>query len=228
MTRAQAAQKWFYDSNHCIVQFSSGDQVLLSTKNLHLPGSKKLQQQWVGSFHIIHRVGNIAYTLDLRSQIQVMHLIFHISLLQPYSAGGATLVPTDSIVTAGAEEEYEGESILRHRWRGWAMEYLVHQHGYDEKEDSWIQGARYHPCSADSIIVLACSQDSLRLYIRWDLTCHWTLLALCYDIRLGTIAELYRTYKTVYIGFAIICFGVLCSQGGAPLGFSPCVSYHGF
>ena len=38
--------------------------------------------------------------------------------------------------------------------------------------------------------------------------------ALRYDIRLGTIAELYRTYATVYIGFTIVCFDVLCSQGG--------------
>ena len=43
-----------------------------------------------------------------------MHLTFHVSLLQTYSAGGATLGPPDPIVTAGAEEEYEVESILRH------------------------------------------------------------------------------------------------------------------
>ena len=64
-------------------------------------------------------------------------------------------------------------------------------------------------------IVPACSQAfRLRLYLRWDLTCHWTLSALCYDIRLGIIAELYRTYETVYMGFAITCFDALCSQSG--------------
>ena len=46
--------------------------------------------------------------------------------------------PPDSIVTAGAEEEYELESILRHCWQGQVMEYLVHLHGFDEAEDSWV------------------------------------------------------------------------------------------
>ena len=67
-----------------------------------------------------------------------MHPIFHVSLLQPYSAGGATLGPPDPIVNAGAKEEYEVESILRHRQRGLVMECLVHWHGYDEAKDSWV------------------------------------------------------------------------------------------
>ena len=61
-----------------------------------------------------------------------------ISLLQLYLAGGATLGPPDPIVTAGEEEEYKVKSILRHRWWGQVMEYLVHYHGYDETEDSWV------------------------------------------------------------------------------------------
>ena len=52
-----------------------------------------------------------------------MHPTFHISLLQLYSAGGATLGPPDPIVTAGEEEEYEVESILRHCRRGRVIEY---------------------------------------------------------------------------------------------------------
>ena len=77
--------------------------------------------------------------------------------------------------------------------------------------------ARSDPYLIDSTIASACSQDFLRLYIRWDLTCHWSLSALNYDIRLGTIAEVYRTYAIVYMGFAIVCFDVLCSQGGSLL-----------
>ena len=44
-----------------------------------------------------------------------MHpMTFHVSLLQPYSGGGATLGPLDPIVTTGKEEEYKVENILRH------------------------------------------------------------------------------------------------------------------
>ena len=74
--------------------------------------------------------------------------------------------------------------------------------------------AKSHPCSADFTIVPACLQASLRLYMTWDLTFKWTLSALHYDIRLGTITELYRTCATVNMGFAIVFFDVLCSQGG--------------
>ena len=46
---------------------------------------------------------------------------------------------SDPIVTAGEEEEYEVESILRHHWQwGRVMEYLVHWHGYDEAKDSQV------------------------------------------------------------------------------------------
>ena len=47
-----------------------------------------------------------------------MHPNFYIFLLQLYSVGGATLGPHDPIVSAGEEEEYKVESILRHCWRG--------------------------------------------------------------------------------------------------------------
>ena len=67
-----------------------------------------------------------------------MHLTFHVSLLQLYSAGGTTLDPLDPIVTAGEEEEYEVESILMHCQCWSVMEYLVHWHGYNKAEDSWV------------------------------------------------------------------------------------------
>ena len=46
--------------------------------------------------------------------------------------------PPDPFMTAGAEEEYEVESILRHQWQGRVMEYLVYWHSYNEAEDSWV------------------------------------------------------------------------------------------
>ena len=48
------------------------------------------------------------------------------------------LNPPDPIVTAGSEEECEVESILGNRWWGRVMENLVHWHGYDDTEDSWV------------------------------------------------------------------------------------------
>ena len=67
-----------------------------------------------------------------------MHPTFHISLLQLFSVGGATLGLPDSIVTSSEEEEHEVESILRHRQGGQKAECLVHWHGYNKAEDSWV------------------------------------------------------------------------------------------
>ena len=50
--------------------------------------------------------------------MQGVHLTFYVSILQPYSAGGATLGPPDPIAIAVLEEEYKVECILRHRQQG--------------------------------------------------------------------------------------------------------------
>ena len=63
------------------MQFDAGDKILLSTQNLHLLGSKKLQKWWLGLLCVVCRVINVAYTLDLDGKIQGVHLTFHISLL---------------------------------------------------------------------------------------------------------------------------------------------------
>ena len=46
--------------------------------------------------------------------------------------------PPDLIVTAGAEEEYEVESILRHRRWGQVIEYLLYWRSYNKAKDNWV------------------------------------------------------------------------------------------
>ena len=75
----------------------------------------------------------MAYILHIYGKIQGIHPTFYISLLQLYSARGATLGLLDSIVTASEEEENEVKSILRHRQGGCVIECLLHWCGYDEE-----------------------------------------------------------------------------------------------
>ena len=53
--------------------------MLLSSKTLHLAGTRKLRTRVVGPFRVMERVGKIAYRLDLRGRFKDIHNAFHIS-----------------------------------------------------------------------------------------------------------------------------------------------------
>ena len=53
--------------------------MLLSSKKLHLAGTRKLRSRFVGPFRVLERVGKIAYRLDLRRRFKDVHNVFHVS-----------------------------------------------------------------------------------------------------------------------------------------------------
>ena len=65
LKKAQEYQKRYFDAHHRQLEFEVGQKVLLSTKNLKLPGSRKLHPRWVGPFKVLQRVGAAAYKLEL-------------------------------------------------------------------------------------------------------------------------------------------------------------------
>ena len=56
-----------------------GEKVLLSSKTLHLAGTRKLWTRFVGPFRVLERVGKTAYRLDLRGRFKDVYNIFHVS-----------------------------------------------------------------------------------------------------------------------------------------------------
>ena len=56
-----------------------GEKVLLSSKTLHLAGTRKLWAKFLGSFWVLERVGKTAYRLDLRGRFRDVHNVFHVS-----------------------------------------------------------------------------------------------------------------------------------------------------
>ena len=52
--------------------------MLLSSKTLHLAGTRKLRARFVGPFRVVERIGKTAYRLDLRGRFKVVYNVFYI------------------------------------------------------------------------------------------------------------------------------------------------------
>jgi transposase InsO family protein len=74
-----------YNAKHIPKHYAMGDYVLLSAKNIKTNRpSKKLDHRFLGPFQIIGIVGKQAYKLVLLLLYKVIHLVFHVSLLELY------------------------------------------------------------------------------------------------------------------------------------------------
>ena len=56
--------------------------MLLSSKTLHLAGTRKLRARFVGPFRVMERIRKTAYRLDFRGMFKDVHNVFHISQLK--------------------------------------------------------------------------------------------------------------------------------------------------
>ena len=91
--------------------------MLLSSKTLHLAGTRKLGVRFVGPFKVIKRIGKTAYRLDLRGRFNDVHNVFHVSQLKRHIPGGSSTSPLEPIQVE-SEEDLEVEALLKHRSRG--------------------------------------------------------------------------------------------------------------
>ena len=91
-------------------------QVLLSTSYLRMPGDRKLAPRWMGSFHMLARVGMVAYCLELPSQYK-FHNVFHVSLLKGFNDSGADRAevnPAPIVLEPSGNQEFEVGYIIEH------------------------------------------------------------------------------------------------------------------
>ncbi|KAJ9528963.1 hypothetical protein QJQ45_000534 [Haematococcus lacustris] len=127
MEQAQQRQAYLANKGRRDVEFSPGQLVLLSTKNLRLkPGkAKKLLPGFIGPFKVLEHVGPVAVRLDLPPAMARMHPVFHVALLRPYTSEHPHLPPpVDWLDEAPL---YEVEKLLAHRGvrAGRARGYLI-------------------------------------------------------------------------------------------------------
>ena len=87
------------------------DQVLLSSKNLPLSGTKKFCSWFVGPFAVVALVGPVAVHLAPTGKLLGLHLVFHVSLLRRYEPSGDGVEPPIPIVV-DEKEEHEVETLF--------------------------------------------------------------------------------------------------------------------
>ncbi|KAL3693385.1 hypothetical protein R1sor_007036 [Riccia sorocarpa] len=140
---AQNRQKQYVDTRRRHMEFKVGEKVWLSTTNLKLIGSRKLNPRFIGPFTISRRIGMVAYELELPPTMKV-HPVFHVSLLRRFVPRPPELGSTQDVrpppELIDGVDEFEVERILQKRTRGLRnqrVEYLVKWKGYPMHEATW-------------------------------------------------------------------------------------------
>jgi hypothetical protein len=107
---AQESQVKSQNKRQKPMQFKVGEKVLLSTRNLKLPGAKKkLSARFLGPFQIRDAVGTQAYRLALPTSYKI-HNVFHVCLLEPWKQRAGE-EPADPMPLAEEEDTWEVSGI---------------------------------------------------------------------------------------------------------------------
>lgn len=136
---AQESQERYYNQ-HVQAQpaFAPGDSVWLLRSNIKTTRpSDKLDAKKLGPFKIIEAVNSRAFRLQLPASMSRVHPVFHVSLLEHFTANtlpGRTIPPPPPIEIDG-EMEYEVETIVDSRKFRNKLQYRVQWVGY--QETSW-------------------------------------------------------------------------------------------
>ena len=122
---AKEAQTTYYNARHKPQEFSIGQLVLLSARNIRTRRpNKKLDHRWLGPFEVEAIIGKQAYRLKLPTSYKAIHPVFHVFCLEPYQ-GSARAPQGQPAQLVEGEEEWVVEKILAERGSGRDKQYLV-------------------------------------------------------------------------------------------------------
>ena len=161
---AQARMKKNADLGRRDMEFSIGDEVLLSSKNMQIKskGTRKLMPRFLGPFAVERRIGDLAYQLAIPPSLGKVHPVFHVSLLRLYTASPDQPLPPMPVLLDG-EVEFEIERVLDHRdikvsqlSKRKTREFLVKWANYVHESNSWVPAADAQNC-----------QDLIQEYFLW-------------------------------------------------------------
>ena len=144
---AMAVQKKYYDAQHELIEFGTGDFMLLSTKNLNIKRPKRsLWPKHVGPFEILEPCGKQAYRLKLPSTWRI-HDVINVFRLKkwrddkhPYE--GLVIILDE--VEFENRQEYEVKCVLDHEQDAErVLHYRVKEAGFGNPEDDTWEPAEY-------------------------------------------------------------------------------------
>ena len=114
---AQSRQKSYADNQRRDLEFQIGDWVFLKVspmRGVMRFGRKgKLSPRYIGPYQIVRRIGKVAYELDLPSDLEAVHPVFHVSMLRKCIGDPSRVFPVDDIqVTEELSYEEKPVAIL--------------------------------------------------------------------------------------------------------------------
>jgi hypothetical protein len=97
-----------------------------------------LDHKQIGPYPITAKISSHAFRLGLPIDLQQIHPVFHVSLLEPSTPNTIPKRHPDPppTIQIASEEEYEVEQILDSRIRRKKLEYLVQWKGYENTPES--------------------------------------------------------------------------------------------
>ena len=127
------------------LEFKTGSQAVVKAQFFRTTQpSKKLSEKFLGLYKIIAQPRSHSITLQLPDSLRAVHLVFHISMLEPAFPNTIPVQPPPPPVMVNHELEFEISEILdtkintcRHACK---LLYLVHWTGYEgtDEETLWI------------------------------------------------------------------------------------------
>jgi hypothetical protein len=152
LLKAQQQQKKYADKHRRHVQFSVGDEVLLSTENVVIKdANKKFKPRWCGPFVVEAVVSEVAVKLTLPVTMRI-HPVVHVSNLKHFVSRPDAPEPEPFVPVLDQQEPecirmIVSHRIVQHGQKQW-YEYLVLWHNKPLCEASWVKQHAFAECPA--------------------------------------------------------------------------------
>ncbi|KAK8614868.1 hypothetical protein V6N13_068657 [Hibiscus sabdariffa] len=171
LKEASDRQKSYADLKRREVEYAVGDKVFLKVspwkKVMRFGRKGKLSPRYIGPYEIVGRVGPVAYRLLLPPELEMIHDVFHVSMLRKYRTDPSHVVPVEEIelnpylsydeepieILASDSKVLRGRTIelVKVKWRHRGVEEATWERNDDMKEQyPYLFPPGYFGCESDA------------------------------------------------------------------------------